>query len=103
MCVGGKKLKNVLGGKEEKLSNFLHPQAVMTKVKGNWFKSAAVNTWMKLLKTPLFTTRTVDELLWGYEDSLLARAASSDRTVEKVFGLMYKARAFLPQLSKSCL
>lgn len=70
------------------------PQAVMTKVKGNFFKAAAVNVKMKTLKTPLFTTVTVDELLWGYEDSLLAFAASRDPTVEKVFGLMYKARQF---------
>lgn len=50
-----------------------------------------VSTWMKTLKTSLFITRTVDELLWGYEDSLLARAASSSPEVESVFGLMYKA------------
>lgn len=67
----------------------------MTKVKGSFFRATAVNSWMKLLKTPLFTTRTVDELLWGYEDSLLARAAASDRSVEKVFGLMYKVCTFL--------
>lgn len=66
----------------------------MTKVKGNFFKSAGVNAKMKTLKTPLFTTRTVDELLWGYEDSLLEFAASRDPTVDKVFGLMYKARQY---------
>lgn len=66
----------------------------MTKVKGNIFKATGVNIKMKTLKTPLFTTVTVDELLWGYEDSLLAFAASRDPTVDKVFGLMYKASQF---------
>lgn len=70
------------------------PQAVMTKVKVSFFRSAAVIAKMKTLKTPLFTTVTVDELLWGYEDSLLAFAATRDATVDKVFGLMYKARQF---------
>lgn len=107
MYVGGKKPRIYLGGEKKKnclIFLSFSPvfistgclQAVMTKVKGNFFKATAVNTWMKLLKTPLFTTRTVDELLWGYEDSLLARAAERDRTVEKIFGLMYKARTFLP-------
>lgn len=76
----------------------------MNKVKGSFLRTAGVNSYMKLLKTPLFTTLTVNELLWGYEDSLLAKAASSDRTVEKIFGLMYKARIYIfTQLSKSCL
>lgn len=70
----------------------------MTKVRGNFFKTAGVNSYMKLLKTPLFTTLTVDELLWGYEDRLLAKVATSDRTVDKIFGLMYKASIFLPKM-----
>lgn len=46
---------------------------------------------MKSLKASLFITQTVDELLWGYEDSLLAQVSSSNPEVEKIFGLMYKA------------
>lgn len=49
-----------------------------------------VSMWMNSLKSGFFTTRTVDELLWGYEDPLLARVSSSNPEVEKVFGLMYK-------------
>ncbi|KAM4527350.1 lysosome membrane protein 2-like isoform 2-T2 [Odontesthes bonariensis] len=64
--------------------------AVMNKVKGSFFKSTMVSIWMNSLRSGLFTTRTVDELLWGYEDPLLARVASSNPEVEKVFGLMYK-------------
>ncbi|XP_072228763.1 lysosome membrane protein 2-like isoform X2 [Leuresthes tenuis] len=64
--------------------------AVMNKVKVSFFKSTMVSIWMNSLGSGLFTTRTVDELLWGYEDPLLARVASTNPDVEKVFGLMYK-------------
>lgn len=59
-----------------------------------------VSIWMNSLKSGLFTTLTVDELLWGYEDPLLARIAPTNPEVEKVFGLMYKACTAL-QLMKS--
>ncbi|XP_070780729.1 lysosome membrane protein 2-like isoform X2 [Enoplosus armatus] len=64
--------------------------AVMTKVKGSFWKSSMVSIWMNSLGSGLFTTRTVDELLWGYEDPLLSRVASTNPEVEKIFGLMYK-------------
>lgn len=64
--------------------------AVMTKLKGNFWKANLVSIWMNSFGTGLFTTRTVDELLWGYEDQLLTRISSSNPEVEKVFGLMYK-------------
>lgn len=44
---------------------------------------------MNTLKSGLFTTRTVDELLWGYEDPLLARIAQMNPEVDTIFGLMY--------------
>lgn len=50
-----------------------------------------VSIWMNSFGSGIFTTRTVDELLWGYEDPLLARIAPTNPDVEKVFGLMYKA------------
>lgn len=62
----------------------------MNKVKGSLFKSSMVAVWMNSFKSGLFTTRTVHELLWGYEDSLLARVSYTSPDVEKVFGLMYK-------------
>lgn len=62
----------------------------MNKVSGNFFKTSMVNVWMNSFNSGLFTTRTVSELLWGYEDPLLARVSSSNPDVEKVFGLMYK-------------
>ncbi|XP_044189029.1 lysosome membrane protein 2-like isoform X2 [Thunnus albacares] len=64
--------------------------AVMTKVKGSFWKSSMVSIWMNSIGSGLFTTRTVDELLWGYEDPLLQRVASSNPEVETTFGLMYK-------------
>ncbi|KAM3599276.1 uncharacterized protein V6R79_002953 [Siganus canaliculatus] len=64
--------------------------AVMNKVKGSFFRASMVSVWMNSLKIGLFTTRTVDEILWGYQDPLLTRVASTSPDVEKVFGLMYK-------------
>ncbi|XP_051268495.1 lysosome membrane protein 2 isoform X1 [Dicentrarchus labrax] len=64
--------------------------AVMTKVKGSFWKSNLVSIWMNSIGSGLFTTRTVQELLWGYEDPLLVRVSSSNPDVERVFGLMYK-------------
>lgn len=63
----------------------------MTKVKGSFWKSSMVSIWMNSIGSGLFTTRTVDELLWGYEDPLLVRIAPTNPEVETVFGLMYKA------------
>ncbi|XP_076014573.1 lysosome membrane protein 2-like isoform X2 [Genypterus blacodes] len=64
--------------------------AVMNKAKGSFLRSTMAAIWMKSIGSGMFTTRTVDELLWGYEDPLLARIASTNPDVEKVFGLMYK-------------
>ena len=75
-------------------------QAVMTRVKGSFWKANLASIWMNSFGTTLFTTRTVHELLWGYEDPLLARVSSSNPDVEKVFGLMYKART-APQKMKA--
>ncbi|XP_068608935.1 LOW QUALITY PROTEIN: lysosome membrane protein 2-like [Brachionichthys hirsutus] len=64
--------------------------AVMTKLKGSFWRANFVSVLMNTLGTGLFTTRTVDELLWGYEDPLLVRVSATNPGVEKVFGLMYK-------------
>lgn len=66
-------------------------QAVMNNVKDSFWKASMVSIWMNSLKSDLFTTRTVDELLWGYKDPLLVRVAGTKPEVETVFGLMYKA------------
>ncbi|XP_072310857.1 lysosome membrane protein 2-like isoform X2 [Eucyclogobius newberryi] len=64
--------------------------AVMNKLKGNIWKSSMVSFLMNSLGSGLFTTRTVNELLWGYEDPLLARLAGMSSDVDKIFGLMVK-------------
>ncbi|XP_029024959.1 lysosome membrane protein 2-like isoform X2 [Betta splendens] len=64
--------------------------AVMNKAKVSYFRSTMANLLINQAKSELFTTRTVHELLWGYEDPLLARVASTSSDVDKVFGLMYK-------------
>lgn len=72
----------------------------MNKVKGSFWKSSMVSIWMNSIGSDIFTTLTVNDLLWGYEDPLLARLASSSPEVEPIFGLMYKACTAL-QLIKS--
>ncbi|KAM4720234.1 lysosome membrane protein 2-like isoform 2-T2 [Anableps anableps] len=62
--------------------------AAMNKAQG--FRSFAMNMWISSTKSDLFTTRTVHELLWGYEDALLERISKSSTGVEASFGLMYK-------------
>ncbi|XP_017263415.1 lysosome membrane protein 2 isoform X2 [Kryptolebias marmoratus] len=63
--------------------------AAMNKAKG-FFRISMLNVFMTSAKSDLFTTRTVDELLWGYEDPLLVRLTNTNPDVEKIFGLMYK-------------
>ncbi|XP_049593869.1 lysosome membrane protein 2 [Syngnathus scovelli] len=64
--------------------------AAMNTVKDNYWKATGLSIMMTTTKSELFTTRTVDELLWGYEDALLARIAASKPEIESTFGLMYK-------------
>ncbi|KAM9338044.1 lysosome membrane protein 2-like isoform 2-T2 [Symphorus nematophorus] len=64
--------------------------AVMTKLKGSFWKANVLSIWMNSVGIGPFTTRTVDELLWGYEDPLLKRVSASNPEVEADFGLMIK-------------
>ncbi|XP_069579065.1 lysosome membrane protein 2-like isoform X1 [Brachyistius frenatus] len=64
--------------------------AVMNQAKNSFWRASLVSIWMNTVNSGLFTTRTVDELLWGYEDPLLVRVAATKPDVEKIFGLMYK-------------
>lgn len=49
-----------------------------------------VSSYMRSLGVGLFTTRTVGELLWGYEDSLLKAVRLFQPELDDVFGLFYK-------------
>lgn len=49
-----------------------------------------ISSYMRSLGVGLFTTRTVGELLWGYEDSLLTVVKKFQPELDDVFGLFYK-------------
>ncbi|XP_013859290.1 lysosome membrane protein 2c [Austrofundulus limnaeus] len=52
-----------------------------------------VSAFMRFQNIGLFTTHTVGEFLWGYEDPLLKYAQKVDPTIDDVFGLFYKNNA----------
>ena len=56
----------------------------------NSFLANVISSYMKSLGVGLFTTRTVGELLWGYEDSLLKTVKLFQPELDDVFGLFYK-------------
>lgn len=64
--------------------------AVMNKLKDSIWKASMISIWMNSIGSGLFTTRTVDELLWGYEDPVLARLSGTNPDIDKIFGLMVK-------------
>lgn len=49
-----------------------------------------ISSYMRSLGVGLFTTRTVGELLWGYEDGLLKTVKLLQPGLDDVFGLFYK-------------
>ena len=49
-----------------------------------------ISSYMSGTGEGLFVTRTVGELLWGYEDGLLKALKVVDPTLDDVFGLFYK-------------
>ncbi|KAM8872546.1 lysosome membrane protein 2-like isoform 1-T1 [Synchiropus picturatus] len=64
--------------------------AVMSTVKSSFFKASALAFVMAGLGSQPFTTLTVNDLLWGYQDPLLSKVALTNPDVEPVFGLMHK-------------
>ncbi|XP_060791558.1 lysosome membrane protein 2 [Neoarius graeffei] len=63
--------------------------AVMSKLKdlSFWVRSG-IAMYMTTIKTTMFMTHTVDELLWGFKDPLLTRLHASRPEVDENFGLM---------------
>lgn len=49
-----------------------------------------ISSYMKATDEGLFTTHTVGELLWGYEDALLKALKVVEPELDDVFGLFYK-------------
>ncbi|KAM4635702.1 lysosome membrane protein 2c [Polymixia lowei] len=66
---------------------------VMEKFKNHPVMANLISSYMKSLGEGLFTTRTVGELLWGYEDGLLKALKVLDPELDDVFGLFYKTNA----------
>ncbi|KAJ0015391.1 hypothetical protein NQD34_009011 [Periophthalmus magnuspinnatus] len=66
---------------------------VMYKFKNEAVLANLISSYMKSLGEGLFTTRTVGELLWGYEDELLKALKKFKPDIDYVFGLFYKNNA----------
>lgn len=62
--------------------------AVMTKATG--FAKMMAGFAITASKSKVFTSRPVDEFLWGYTDPLLERLSKASSAVEPEFGLMHK-------------
>ncbi|XP_060746394.1 lysosome membrane protein 2 [Tachysurus vachellii] len=63
--------------------------AVMNKLKDVGFLiRSSIAMFMSSMKTTMFMTHTVDELLWGFKDPLLSRLRSVKPEVDENFGLM---------------
>lgn len=63
--------------------------AVMNKLKdANFWVRSGIAMFMSSLKTTMFMTHTVDEILWGFKDPLLSRLRTSKPEVDENFGLM---------------
>lgn len=52
--------------------------------------ASLVSSYMRSLGVGLFTTHTVGELLWGYQDDLLTSLRKFQPQLDDVFGLFYK-------------
>lgn len=67
----------------------LCPQTVMERFR-NPLVANLISSYMRTLGVGVFTTRTVGELLWGYEDSLLKTIQLFQPQLDDVFGLFHK-------------
>lgn len=66
---------------------------VMEKFKDHSVLANLISSYMRNADEGLFTTRTVGELLWGYEDKLLTALKTLEPELDDVFGLFYKSNA----------
>ncbi|KAM9841875.1 lysosome membrane protein 2c [Aulostomus maculatus] len=63
---------------------------VMERFKDSPLVSNLISSYMRSTGEGLFVTRTVGELLWGYEDELLKALHTFSPDLDDVFGLFYK-------------
>ncbi|XP_067340664.1 lysosome membrane protein 2c isoform X5 [Channa argus] len=66
---------------------------VMENFKNHTVLANLISAYMKSKAEGLFVTRTVGELLWGYEDGLLKAIKLFIHDLDDVFGLFYKSNA----------
>lgn len=62
----------------------------MERFKDNSVMANLISSYMRGTGQGLFTTHTVGELLWGYEDDLLKTLKKFQHDLDDVFGLFYK-------------
>lgn len=65
-------------------------QTVMTMFKDRPLLANVISAYMRGNNEGLFATRSVGELLWGYEDGLLKALKVLEPSLDDVFGLFYK-------------
>lgn len=59
-----------------------------------------ISSYMRSNNEGLFATRSVGELLWGYQDGLLGALKVLEPSLDDVFGLFYKVGAFTEPLGR---
>lgn len=62
----------------------------MERFKDSPFIANLISAYMTYTGEVLFSTHTVGELLWGYEDALLKALKVKQPDLDEVFGLFYK-------------
>ncbi|XP_008288226.1 lysosome membrane protein 2c [Stegastes partitus] len=87
--------RNMSRGPESDLIRTVNVPAmtVMERFKDSTIVANLISAYMKSTGEGLFTTRTVGELLWGYEDGLLKALKTIHPDLDDVFGLFYKSNA----------
>lgn len=89
--------RNMSRGPESDLVRTVNIPAmtVMERFKDKFIEANLISAYMKGTGQGLFTTRSVGELLWGYEDGLLKalKTIRPDLDLDDVFGLFYKNNA----------
>ncbi|XP_061657830.1 lysosome membrane protein 2c [Syngnathoides biaculeatus] len=82
-------------GPESELIRTVNIPAVtlMERFKSHSFFAKLISNYMTDKDEGLFTTRTVGELLWGYEDALLKIIHAFKPEVDSAFGLFHKSNA----------
>lgn len=64
----------------------------MTMFKDRPFFANVISSYMRSNNEGLFATRSVGELLWGYQDGLLQALQTIEPSLDDVFGLFYKVK-----------